>query len=164
MQELSDLRSEVDLWDDLSARVTDAAALLDLAAEEDDESMVGEVADEVAALEKELNRLEFRLLFSGAHDRADAILAIHAGAGGTDAQDWAEMLLRMYLRWAESAGFKTQLLDSQAGEEAGLKRAMVSVSGRWAYGYLYAERGVHRLVRLSPFDAARRRHTGSRPR
>jgi peptide chain release factor 2 len=159
MQELSDLRSEVDLWDDLSARVTDAAALLDLVAEEDDESMVVDVADEVAALEKELNRLEFRLLFSGAHDRADAILAIHAGAGGTDAQDWAEMLLRMYLRWAESTGYKTQLLDSQAGEEAGLKRAMVSVSGRWAYGYLNAERGVHRLVRLSPFDAARRRHT-----
>jgi peptide chain release factor 2 len=159
MQELSDLRSEVDLWDELSARVTDAAALLDLVAEEDDESMVVDVADEVAALEKELNRLEFRLLFSGAHDRADAILAIHAGAGGTDAQDWAEMLLRMYLRWAESTGYKTQLLDSQAGEEAGLKRAMVSVSGRWAYGYLNAERGVHRLVRLSPFDAARRRHT-----
>lgn len=159
MQELSDLRSEVDLWDDLSARVADAAALLDLAAEDDDEEMVVEVADEVTALEKELDRLEFRLLFSGSHDRADAILAIHAGAGGTDAQDWAAMLLRMYLRWAESGGYKTQLLDSLAGEEAGLKRAMVSVSGRWAYGYLNAERGVHRLVRLSPFDAARRRHT-----
>jgi peptide chain release factor 2 len=99
------------------------------------------------------------LLLSGRHDRGDAILAIHAGAGGTDAQDWAEMMLRMYLRWAEAQGYKTQILDSLDGEEAGLKRALVSVSGQWAYGYLRTERGVHRLVRLSPFDAARRRHT-----
>jgi peptide chain release factor 2 len=159
MQELSDCRSEVDLWGDLSQRVADASGLLELAAEDNDETMIVEVADEVMALENELDRLEFRLLLGGPHDRADAIIAIHAGAGGTDAQDWTAMLLRMYLRWAESQGHQTQLLDSLAGEEAGLKRAMVSVSGRWAYGYLSAERGVHRLVRLSPFDAARRRHT-----
>jgi len=159
MQELADLRSEVDRWADLSQRTTDAIALLELASEEQDGSLAAEVADEAAALEKELERLEFRLLLSGPHDRADAILAIHAGAGGTDAQDWAAMLLRMYLRWAESQGYRTQLLDSLDGEEAGLKRALVSIGGPWVYGYLRTERGVHRLVRLSPFDAARRRHT-----
>jgi peptide chain release factor 2 len=159
MQELSDLRSELEIWDDLSRRVADALAFLELAAEDGDETLIDEVAEESNALEKELGRLEFRLLLSGPYDRADAILAIHAGAGGTDAQDWTEMLLRMYLRWAESQGYKTEILDSLTGEEAGLKRAMVSIAGRWAYGYLSAEKGVHRLVRLSPFDAARRRHT-----
>jgi peptide chain release factor 2 len=159
MQELSDLNSDVDQWTGLSRRVADAAALLELADEDRDEALIEELANEVAALEAELDRLEFRLLLSGRYDRADAILAIHAGAGGTDAQDWAEMLLRMYLRWAEAQGYKTQMLDSLAGEEAGVKRALVSVGGAWAYGYLRAERGVHRLVRLSPFDAARRRHT-----
>jgi peptide chain release factor 2 len=159
MQELADLRGEVDQWADLGQRVTDAIALLELAAEDQDESLSAEIAAEVAALGTELGRLEFRLLLSGPHDRSDAILAIHAGAGGTDAQDWTAMLLRMYLRWAESQGYRTQLLDSLDGEEAGLKRALVSIAGRWAYGYLRTERGVHRLVRLSPFDAAQRRHT-----
>lgn len=159
MQELSDLRSEVDLWADLNHRVADSLALLELAAEDDDVGMIAEVAEEASELEKRIARLEFRLLLSGPHDRADAILAIHAGAGGTDAQDWTAMLLRMYLRWAESNGYRSELLDSLDGEEAGLKRAMVSVGGAWAYGYLRTERGVHRLVRLSPFDAARRRHT-----
>ncbi len=159
MQELSDLRGEVEVWADLSRRVAEAGALLELAAEEQDEVMIAEVAGEATILEKEVNRLEFRLFLSGRHDRSDAILAIHAGAGGTDAQDWTAMLLRMYLRWAEAQGYETRLLDSLDGEEAGLKRALVSVSGAWAYGYLQGERGVHRLVRLSPFDAARRRHT-----
>jgi len=159
MQELSELKSEVEVWVGLGRRAADAIALLELAAEDQDEGLAAEVAEETDALEHTLSRLEFRLLFSGAHDRADAILAIHAGAGGTDAQDWAAMLLRMYLRWAEAQGYRTQLLDSLDGEEAGLKRAMVGVSGRWAYGYLHTERGVHRLVRLSPFDSARRRHT-----
>ena len=159
MHELSELRSEVDLWADLSHRAADAMALFELASDDWDDALVLEISDEGAALENELGKLEFRLLFSGPHDRADAILAIHAGAGGTDAQDWTAMLLRMYLRWAESRGYKAQLLDSLDGEEAGLKRILASVSGAWAYGSLQTERGVHRLVRHSPFDAAHRRHT-----
>jgi peptide chain release factor 2 len=159
MQNLADLRNEVDVWMSLGQRVADAIVLLELAAEDQDETMIAEVADEVTVLRKELDKREFHLSFSGSHDRSDAILAIHAGAGGTDAQDWTAMLLRMYLRWAEAQGYQTHILDSLDGEEAGLKRAMVSVSGPWAYGYLRTERGVHRLVRLSPFDAARRRHT-----
>ena len=159
MQNLADLRNEVNVWMSLGQRVADAIVLLELAAEDQDETMIAEVADEVTALRKELDKREFRLALSGSHDRSDAILAIHAGAGGTDAQDWTAMLLRMYLRWAEAQGYQTHVLDSLDGEEAGLKRAMVSVSGPWAYGYLRTERGVHRLVRLSPFDAARRRHT-----
>jgi peptide chain release factor 2 len=159
MQELSDLRSEITLWSGLGQRGADAIMLLEMAIEEQDEDLIAEVGDEVTALENELGKLEFRLCLSGPHDRADAILAIHAGAGGTDAQDWTEMLLRMYLRWAEIQGHKAHVLDSLSGEEAGMKRAMVSISGSWAYGYLHTERGVHRLVRLSPFDAARRRHT-----
>jgi peptide chain release factor 2 len=159
MQNLSDLRDEVALWSDLGQRVSDALTLLDLVDQEEDEAMVAELLDEAAALEKQIERLEFRLCLSGSHDRSDAILALHAGAGGTDAQDWAEMLLRMYLRWAENRGYETRILDSLDGEEAGLKRVMVSISGPWAYGYLRTEKGVHRLVRLSPFDAAQRRHT-----
>ena len=159
MQKLADLKNELDVWSGMRQRVSDALSLLELANEDQDEAIVAEIADEAAEIEAQLARLEFRLLLSGPHDRADAILAIHAGAGGTDAQDWAEMLLRMYLRWAEAEGYKTEILDSLDGEEAGIKRAMVSVSGPWAYGYLRTERGVHRLVRLSPFDAARRRHT-----
>lgn len=159
MQKLADLKNELDVWSGMRQRVSDALSLLELANEDQDEAIVAEIADEAAEIEAQLARLEFRLLLSGPHDRADAILAIHAGAGGTDAQDWAEMLLRMYLRWAEAEGYKTEILDSLDGEEAGIKRAMVSVSGPWAYGYLRTERGVHRLVRLSPFDAAHRRHT-----
>ncbi|MBC7224393.1 MAG: peptide chain release factor 2, partial [Anaerolineae bacterium] len=112
-----------------------------------------------AALERELAQREFTLLLSGPHDRDNAILSIHAGAGGTEAQDWAAMLLRMYLRWAERKGFRTQILDALDGEEAGIKTVTVRVEGPYAYGYLKCEKGVHRLVRLSPFDAAHRRHT-----
>jgi len=125
----------------------------------DDESLGDELVAETAALEQEIGRLEFHLLLSGPHDQGDAILAIHAGAGGTDAQDFSEMLLRMYLRWAEARGYAADVVDRLYGEEAGIKRATVTVSGPYAYGYLRAERGVHRLVRLSPFDAAHRRHT-----
>jgi len=159
MRDLAALREEVDRWKSYRQRLEDTAELLQLAVEEDDQALLGEVAAEVDGLEAEMKQLEFKMLLSGPHDRADAILAIHAGAGGTDAQDWAQMLLRMYLRWAEAKGYKTELLDKLDGEEAGIKRAMVRVSGPYAYGYLRAERGVHRLVRLSPFDAAHRRHT-----
>ncbi len=155
MQRLADLRDEIEPWVNLERRVADALELAALS----DETLAEELNAEAESIEKQLERLEFRLLFSGPYDRNDAFLAIHAGAGGTDAQDFAEMLLRMYLRWAESHGYKTDLVDRLYGEEAGIKRATVAVSGPYAYGYLRAERGVHRLVRLSPFDAAHRRHT-----
>ena len=155
MRRLSGLQEETERWNTIAQRVRDA---LELAALED-ESLAEELAAETDRLEREIERLEFHLLLSGPHDRGDAILAIHAGAGGTDAQDWAEMLLRMYLRWAESRGYAAEVVDRLPGEEAGIKRAMVTISGAYAYGYARAERGVHRLVRLSPFDAAHRRHT-----
>ena len=159
MQQLALLREEVSVWRELASRVADLQSLLELAIADDDETMLGEITPEAEKVATELNRLEFRLLLSGEHDRNDAILAIHAGAGGTEAQDWTEMLLRMYLRWAERQDFKTEILDSLTGEEAGLKTVTVEVGGPYAYGYLKAERGVHRLVRISPFDFSRRRHT-----
>jgi peptide chain release factor 2 len=155
MRRLSGLQEEVGRWNQLAQRVQDTLELSELG----DEGLSEELSAETQALEQQIDRLEFRLLLSGPHDRGDAILAIHAGAGGTDAQDWAEMLLRMYLRWAESSKFEADVVDRLYGEEAGLKRATVTISGAYAYGYLKAERGVHRLVRLSPFDAAHRRHT-----
>ncbi len=155
MRRMAALREEVEHWQILTRQVQDALELAALA----DESLWAELETETVALERQIEQEEFRLLLSGPHDRNDAILAIHAGAGGTDSQDWAEMLLRMYLRWAESRGYATELIDKLDGEEAGIKRAMLSISGRYAYGYLRSERGVHRLVRLSPFDAAHRRHT-----
>lgn len=155
MQRLSNLRDEVERWNTLSQRVEDTLELASLG----DESLSDELAAETEDLEQEIERLEFLLLFSGRYDREDAILALHAGAGGTDAQDWTEMMLRMYLRWAESNSYKTEILDRLYGDEAGIKRVMLTVSGPYAYGNLRAERGVHRLVRLSPFDAASRRHT-----
>jgi peptide chain release factor 2 len=155
MRRLSGLREKVDRWNTLEQRVGDAIELATL----EDDSLYDELAAETEALEQQVKKLEFHLLLSGPHDRNNAILAIHAGAGGTDAQDWTEMLLRMYLRWAEARGYSTDLVDQLSGEEAGLKRATVAISGPYTYGYLNAERGVHRLVRLSPFDAAHRRHT-----
>jgi len=125
----------------------------------DDESLRPELEAEVEAIERELEKRSFQTMLSGKHDEGNAILAIHAGAGGTDSQDWAEMLQRMYLRWAEERGFETEILDMTEGEEAGIKSVTIAVSGRYAYGYLRSEKGVHRLVRLSPFDAAHRRHT-----
>ncbi len=155
MRQLASLREEVDIWDRLEQRARDA---LELAALED-ERLYDDLAAETEALEHELGRREFQLLLPHPYDREGAILAIHAGAGGTDAQDWAEMLLRMYLRWAEIRGFEAEVVDQLPGEEAGVKRAMITITGPYAYGYLRSERGVHRLVRLSPFDAAHRRHT-----
>ena len=155
MKQLSSLQEEVSSWQVLRQRIHDALELAQL----DDDSLHQELEIETEALERIIHQREFYAMFSGRHDRGDALLAIHAGAGGTDSQDWAEMLERMYLRWAENSGFKTEILDYSAGEEAGIKSVTIAVDGRYAYGYLRSEKGVHRLVRLSPFDAAHRRHT-----
>lgn len=159
MRKLTGLRQDVATWQGLSRRSEELGDLLELAQTEDDQSLGEELATEVEALSRELDELEFRLLLSGPHDAKDSILSIYAGAGGTESQDWAEMLLRMYLRWAEQRDYQTELIDTTRGEEAGIKSATVSVSGQHAYGYLRGERGVHRLVRLSPFDNQHRRHT-----
>ncbi len=159
MQRLSALREEVALWRGLLGRTKESLELLELAELEGDEEVVSEVADDLAEVERQVAGEEFKLTLSGPHDRGDALLAIHAGAGGTEAQDWAAMLLRMYLRWAEAHHYRSTILDSMPGEEAGLKSVTVEVQGEYAYGYLRAEKGVHRLVRLSPFDTAHRRHT-----
>jgi len=121
--------------------------------------MRGDLEEEISALEIELEKRSFTAMLSGPYDSGDALLAIHAGAGGTDSQDWAAMLMRMYLRWAEQHGYQTDILDLTEGEEAGIKSTTISVGGKYAYGYLRSEKGVHRLVRLSPFDSAHRRHT-----
>ena len=159
MQDLSNLKAEVERWETLQRRSADALELLELADADEDESMATEIEVEASTIERELGRHEFELLLSGPHDRDPAILALHAGAGGTDAQDFTGILMRMYLRWAEQQGYRAEVLDSLRGQEAGYKSVTMSVSGTNAYGYLKAERGVHRLVRLSPFDEAHRRHT-----
>jgi peptide chain release factor 2 len=155
MRMLSRVQAEIENWQKLEQRAADALELASL----DDESLYSELETAVAAIESELDRRELDAMLSGPYDDEDAILAIHAGAGGTDSQDWAEMLQRMYLRWAESRGFKTEILDTSEGEEAGIKSVTIAVEGDYAYGYLQSEKGVHRLVRLSPFDSANRRHT-----
>jgi peptide chain release factor 2 len=155
MKQLSDLKSELDEWQGFSRRINDA---LELASLEDD-SLREDLEKETQAVEAELKKKELRAMLSGEYDKGNAILAIHAGAGGTDSQDWAEILQRMYLRWAELRGYDTEILDMSEGEEAGIKSVTIAVNGRYAFGYLRSEKGVHRLVRLSPFDASRRRHT-----
>ena len=157
MQELSALRDIVDVWDGLHRRANDALELYEMA--EDEPEMLAELEQEATDLENEFERREFALALNGEHDQGAAIFSIHAGAGGTEAQDWAQMLLRMYLRWAEKRGFKTIITDMTEGEEAGIKSTTVEVDGSYAYGYLKAEKGTHRLVRLSPFDSNSRRHT-----
>jgi len=159
MAELSRLSEDVTTYDRIAGRASDASVLWDLARSESDEEVGAEVAGELASLERELASLEVLSLLGGEFDDAPAILEVHAGEGGTDSQDWAEMLLRMYLRWGERRGFKSGLVEVTAGEEAGIKSATVTFEGRHAYGLLSTERGVHRLVRISPYDAARRRHT-----
>jgi peptide chain release factor 2 len=158
-QRLARLKEDVERWGRLQSQVEDIETLLELAEEEEDTSLHEEIRAELKKLEGELEQLEFQLMLSGEHDHNNAILEIHSGAGGTDAQDWAEMLLRMYLRWCEKKGYRTRSLDILPGEEAGIKSTTVIVTGDYAYGYLRAEVGVHRLVRLSPFDAGHRRHT-----
>ena len=146
-------------WRELESRVKELLELARLAEEEGEEALLDEIRAETGKLAHRLEQLEFQQYFTGEYDASDALLSVHAGAGGTDSQDWAEMLLRMYLRWAQDHGFETEILDLTPGEEAGIKSATVEVRGPYAYGYLKGEKGVHRLVRLSPFDAAHRRHT-----
>lgn len=155
MKQLSEVRGEVDPWRSLAQRIQDGLELSELG----DESLRPELEPEIAALEAELSRREIEVLLGGKYDRGNALLSINAGAGGTDSQDWAAMLERMYLRWCERRGFATDILDLTEGEEAGIKSITISVQGSYAFGYLRAEKGVHRLVRLSPFDSAHRRHT-----
>ena len=159
MKRLADLNSRVETWRGLERRSADVRELVELASAEEDAALAQDLERDVDALAKQLDQLELELTFAGPYDRRSAILAIHAGAGGTESQDWAEMLLRMYLRWAERHEYETRVLDMTPGEEAGLKSVTVEMSGPLAYGYLKAERGVHRLVRLSPFDADHARHT-----
>ena len=149
----------VERWDTAKALLEDGEALLELAQEEADEDSAEEVRQMAAALQAQIERMEFSRMLSGENDQFGALLAINSGAGGTESQDWAEMLLRMYSRWSERREYKVQLLDKQGGDEAGIKSATISVNGDYAYGYLKAEVGVHRLVRISPFDANARRHT-----
>jgi peptide chain release factor 2 len=155
MKKISALRDDVELWEKLNQRTADALELARL----DDESLREELERETEAIETEVERHEFSAMLSGKYDRGDALLAIHAGAGGTDSQDWAEMLERMYLRWAERSGYQTEILDLTEGEEAGIKSVTIAVDGPYSFGYLRSEKGVHRLVRLSPFDSSHRRHT-----
>ncbi len=153
------MEEDVEAWNRLESRFTDAEVMLELLEEEEDEEAARELKEEVEAISQDLDKLELKLMLGGKHDRNNAILSIHPGAGGTESQDWASMLLRMYQRWAERKGYKVEVLDLLPGDEAGIKSVTLLVSGDYAYGYLKAESGVHRLVRISPFDANKRRHT-----
>jgi len=155
MKRIAQLENQINEWDEIATEIEGLKSLLEL----DDGSLTEEIETNVAKWESILAEKEITILLSGQYDQGNALLAIHAGAGGTDSQDWAAMLERMYLRWAEIRGYKTEILDRTAGEEAGLKSVTISIQGHLAYGYLKCEKGVHRLVRLSPFDAAHRRHT-----
>ncbi|MCU1379960.1 MAG: peptide chain release factor 2 [Acidimicrobiales bacterium] len=157
--ELSTVKGDVDLWEALASRLDDAAVLDELAREESDESQEDEIATALESLATRFAELELRALFSGEWDEHDAICEVHAGEGGTDAQDWAEMLVRMYRRWAEKHGMDVEIDEASAGSEAGLQSATFIIKGRYAYGWMRSEQGVHRLVRMSPFDSAHRRQT-----
>ena len=159
MKRLSSLTTELDDWQGLERQAEAIQELVELALDERDDSIVGTLSDEIAQVTEELDSLEFKLVLSGKFDQRNGIIAIHAGAGGVESQDWVRMLMRMYLRWAERRGFESDVLDVSPGEEGGIKNAVIQISGDYAYGYLKAERGVHRLVRLSPFDADHARHT-----
>jgi peptide chain release factor 2 len=159
MRLLAEARKVVGEWRGLEKKVDDIRDLISLASEEEETSLDKEIRAEVANIESRLEELEFELAFKGEYDNRNAILAIHAGAGGVESQDWAEMLLRMYLRWAERKKYRTEVLEISTGEEAGIKSVIFQVSHEYAYGYLKSEHGVHRLVRLSPFDADHARHT-----
>ncbi len=157
MRQLAEKSRVAQRWRGLEEKLADIAELMTLS--EEDESLQAEIEKELDEMASHLDELEFQLAFGGEYDARNAILAIHAGAGGTESQDWAEMLMRMYLRWTERRGFATDILDTSPGDEAGVKSAVIAVNGEYAFGYLKSEHGVHRLVRLSPFDADHARHT-----
>lgn len=159
LREAEGLREELGLWRGLESRAQSTLELLDLAQSDEDQALLADVVKEAEELAREYEPARRELLFGGQYDQRNALLTISAGAGGTEATDWAEMLLRMYLRWAERHKFATEILDRTEGEETGIKSVTVAVDGRAAYGYMKAERGVHRLVRISPFDSQKRRHT-----
>ena len=156
---LADLKDVVDAWRNLESRASSAYDLLTLALDEGDTTLEESLRSELEAMAAEIRDREFQLTLSGEYDARNAILAVHAGAGGTESQDWAHMLLRMFLRWSERRRYKSEILDMSPGDEAGVKSAVISIEGKYAYGYLKAEGGTHRLVRLSPFDSAHMRHT-----
>ncbi|MBP2662769.1 MAG: prfB [Firmicutes bacterium] len=158
-QEVTHMKDSISQYRDLLSRHSDMATLWQLGMEEQDESVYSEVTASLTSMEQELDHLELTQMLSGEYDQNNAILTLHAGAGGTEAQDWAQMLLRMYVRWAEKNNYKVETMDFLAGDEAGVKSVTLMISGTNVYGYLKAEKGVHRLVRISPFDASGRRHT-----
>lgn len=159
MKELSELVADIKVWRGLESQAQSVEDLLRLAVEEQDESLIEPLVEESDQIKDVLESLEFKLALSGKFDRRNGIVAIHAGAGGVESQDWARMLMRMYLRWGERNGYSSEVLDVSYGDEGGIKSVMIQMSGEYAYGYLRAEKGVHRLVRLSPFDADHARHT-----
>jgi peptide chain release factor 2 len=159
LKERGKLQQILSEWKETQTQIEEAEILFDLGKAEDDAETLREVQTRLKELEKLLSQMEFKKLLSGEEDGSSAIMAIHAGAGGTEAQDWVEMLLRMYLRWSERKGFKTEIIDQLPGDEAGIKSVTFGIEGRYAYGYLRSETGIHRLVRISPFDAGGRRHT-----
>lgn len=158
-QEATNLKTEVEGHKALVQKVQDTIDYLDMAMEDGDTSLTEEIESQYNELVKEVEKREVRMLLSGEYDKCNAIITFHAGAGGTEAQDWAQMLIRMYTRWAERNGYQITVMDLQPGDEAGIKSATFAITGEYAYGYLKSEKGVHRLVRISPFDAAARRHT-----
>ena len=159
MRRLGELRGGVEGWCELKSKVAELLQLAELAADDEEFSLQEEIVAEADEIISRFGELEFDLMLAGPYGRGNAFLAVHAGAGGTEAQDWAQMLLRMYLRWAERRGFKASVVETSPGEEAGVKSVLIEILGKHAYGYLKSERGVHRLVRLSPFDASHSRHT-----
>ncbi|MBI3787390.1 MAG: peptide chain release factor 2 [Ignavibacteriales bacterium] len=159
MQDINSRKEWVDGWNKLNALAQDTETLIELAEESNEQGVVTEITNDLKKLESEIGQLEFKNMLSGVDDEKNALMVIHSGAGGTESQDWAQMLLRMYTRWCERNGFKVSLADMLDGEGAGIKSATIEVIGKFAYGYLKAESGVHRLVRISPFDANARRHT-----
>lgn len=159
LQEINSRKEWIDSWNRLNAAAADAEGLLELAQESNETGVGEELVEDLRKLEKDIEGLESKNMLGGVDDEKNALLTIHSGAGGTEAQDWAQMLLRMYTRWCERSGFKVSLADSLDGDGAGIKSATIEVLGKYAYGYLKAENGVHRLVRISPYDANARRHT-----